>query len=73
MRSIGREFDSSYSCVMTDKGSHKGSAQKFGGPWTIMKVEMVADYLNRKKSYWSLWPLGIAASLRGVGVIVMRV
>jgi hypothetical protein len=45
MRSIGREFDSSYSCVMADK-NHKGSAQKFGGPWTIMKVEMVAGYLK---------------------------
>ena len=30
MRRIGREFDSSYSCVMVDKSSHKGSAQKFG-------------------------------------------
>jgi hypothetical protein len=45
MRSIGREFDSSYSCVMADK-NHKGSAQKFGGQWTIMKVETVADYLK---------------------------
>jgi three-Cys-motif partner protein len=45
MRRIGREFDSSYSCVMADK-NHGGSAQKFGGPWTIMKVEMVASYLK---------------------------
>jgi three-Cys-motif partner protein len=31
---------------MADNSSHKGSAQKFGGPWTIMKVEMVAGYLK---------------------------
>ena len=37
---------SSYSCLMADKSSRKGSAQKFGGPWTILKVEMVAGYLK---------------------------
>jgi three-Cys-motif partner protein len=31
---------------MTDTGSPKGSPQKFGGPWTIIKVEMVAGYLQ---------------------------
>jgi three-Cys-motif partner protein len=31
---------------MADKSSRKGSAQKFGGPWTIMKVEMVVGYLK---------------------------
>jgi hypothetical protein len=46
MRSIGREFDSSYSCLMADKSFRKGSAPKFGGPWTIMKIEMVAAYLK---------------------------
>ena len=40
------KFDSSYSYVMADKSSRKRSAQKFGGRWTIMKVEMVADYLK---------------------------
>jgi three-Cys-motif partner protein len=31
---------------MANKSSHKGSAQKFGGPWTAMKVEMVVGYLK---------------------------
>lgn len=31
---------------MADKSSRKGIAQKFGGPWTIMKVEMVVGYLE---------------------------
>jgi hypothetical protein len=31
---------------MANKSSHKGSAQKFGGPWTAMKVEMVVGYLE---------------------------
>ena len=31
---------------MADTDSRKGSAQKFGGPWTIMKVEMVVGYLK---------------------------
>jgi three-Cys-motif partner protein len=31
---------------MSDEGSRKGSAQKFGGPWTILKVEMVVGYLK---------------------------
>jgi len=31
---------------MADKSSRKGSAQNFGGPWTIMKVEMVVGYLK---------------------------
>jgi three-Cys-motif partner protein len=30
---------------MAEERSRKGDAQKFGGRWTIMKVEMVEDYL----------------------------
>jgi three-Cys-motif partner protein len=44
--SAAPEFDSSYTCVMAEKSSSKGIAQKFGGPWTIMKVEMVVGYLE---------------------------
>jgi three-Cys-motif partner protein len=43
---MGRKFNSSYSCVMADQISRKSIAQNFGGPWTIMKVEMVVGYLK---------------------------
>ena len=31
---------------MTGKTFHEGIAQKFGGPWTIIKVETVVGYLE---------------------------